>query len=192
MIIYLYHKRHAVTGLNYFGKTTTNPYTYSGSGKYWAAHLKKHGAKIETIEVWAFTDQDECTIFALLFSEKNNIVESAMWANLKPENGRDGGNHPSAHSESAKLKRKATIEARVALGNPLPNTNSPNSIAKGNITRAETFAKKQAMRIKNRGPDTKPRKPYIRSKPFVNRNTPESLAKRAETAAKKKLTVSAG
>jgi hypothetical protein len=25
MNIYLYHKRHRITGLNYFGKTTSNP-----------------------------------------------------------------------------------------------------------------------------------------------------------------------
>lgn len=91
MIIYLYHKRHRITGLNYFGKTTIEPYNYSGSGKYWRRHIKIHGSDIETVNVWKFEDQNECTTFALKFSQENNIVESKEWANLKPENGNDGG-----------------------------------------------------------------------------------------------------
>lgn len=91
MTIYLYHKRHRITGLNYFGKTTVEPYVYTGSGKYWKRHLSKHGIDIETVNVWEFTNQDECTKFALKFSTEHNIVESKEWANLKLENGKDGG-----------------------------------------------------------------------------------------------------
>ena len=76
MIIYLYHKRHRLTGLNYFGKTTIEPYEYCGSGKYWRRHLNKHGFDVETVQVWEFNDQDQCTEFALDFSIRNNIVES--------------------------------------------------------------------------------------------------------------------
>ena len=43
MITYLYHKRHGITGLNYFGKTVRNPYKYNGSGLYWKRHLAQHG-----------------------------------------------------------------------------------------------------------------------------------------------------
>lgn len=91
MIIYLYHKRHRKTGLNYFGKTTTDPSTYGGSGKYWVSHLKKYGADIETVQVWKFDNINECSKFAISFSIYNNIVESKDWANLKIENGLDGG-----------------------------------------------------------------------------------------------------
>jgi hypothetical protein len=52
--------------------------------------LKVHGADINTIQVWEFDDEDECERFALDFSSNNNIVESTEWANLRPENGRDG------------------------------------------------------------------------------------------------------
>lgn len=69
---------------------TKDPYVYLGSGKYWRRHLKIHGKNIETLEVWEFTDQDDCEKFALEFSEKNKIVESKEWANLRPENGKDG------------------------------------------------------------------------------------------------------
>lgn len=88
---YLYVKQHKITGLKYFGMTATkDPYVYQGSGKYWRRHLKVYGKDIDTINVWEFKDIKLCEKFALEFSEKNNIVESSEWANLRPENGRDG------------------------------------------------------------------------------------------------------
>jgi NUMOD3 motif len=89
-MIYLYVKQHISTGLKYFGMTRSNPFKYSGSGKYWKYHLKKHGKNIKTLEVWSFDDQDICSDFAIKFSEDNNIVESKIWANLQIENGLDG------------------------------------------------------------------------------------------------------
>lgn len=92
MIIYLYHKRHKVTGLNYFGKTKRkDPFNYLGSGVYWCNHLKKHGEEVETVQIWSFDDQESCTKFAIEFSIKNNIVESTKWANLCIEDGIGGG-----------------------------------------------------------------------------------------------------
>lgn len=91
MKITLYHKRHKITGLNYFGKTTkSDPYRYMGSGKRWLNHLKKHGTDVETVAIWEFENILECTEFALKFSRENNIVESLNWANLREENGKDG------------------------------------------------------------------------------------------------------
>jgi len=89
--LYLYVKQHKVTGLKYFGMTATkDPYVYTGSGKYWRRHLKIYGKDIDTVNVWEFTDPLACEKFALDFSEKNKIVESSDWANLRPENGKDG------------------------------------------------------------------------------------------------------
>lgn len=89
--LYLYVKQHKTTGLKYFGMTSTkNPYVYLGSGKYWRRHLRIYGKEVDTVNVWEFNDQDLCEKFALEFSEKNNIVESKDWANLRPENGKDG------------------------------------------------------------------------------------------------------
>lgn len=92
MTIYLYIKQHSVTGLKYFGKTTSkNPFKYRGSGKYWISHIRKYGKqKILTLEVWGFDDQNLCTEFALKFSEDNDIVKSDEWANLMPENAKYG------------------------------------------------------------------------------------------------------
>lgn len=113
MIIYLYVKQHASTGLKYFGKTTRrNPYAYKGSGKYWIQHLKKHGRHVNTLEVWGFTDQTLCTEFALRFSRENHIVESDEWANLCVENGVDGALPGSSLTEEHKKKLSAIAKSR--------------------------------------------------------------------------------
>lgn len=92
MNIYLYHKRHRKTGLNYFGKTKGhNPIGYLGSGVYWRAHLNKHGEDVETVQLWEFNNIEDCNEFAINFSIKNNIVESKEWANLCIEDGIGGG-----------------------------------------------------------------------------------------------------
>jgi len=111
MITYLYHKRHIKTGLNYFGKTTGNPYTYNGSGVYWNDHLRKHGKEIETVQVWKFDNLEECSKFAIDFSIKNNIVESNEWANLCLENGLDGGDKFSSMDPT----KKADIDYRKSI-----------------------------------------------------------------------------
>lgn len=90
---YLYIKQHSITGKLYFGKTIKNPEKYNGSGLHWSRHIKKYG-KEHVITLWycLFYGQEECTKFALMFSEQHNIVESDDWLNLKKENGNDGGN----------------------------------------------------------------------------------------------------
>jgi hypothetical protein len=113
MITYLYHKRHKQTGLNYFGKTIKDPYVYLGSGTRWTAHLRKHGLDIETIKVWEFSNLEECSKFAVEFSTKNNIVESVDWANLRLENGLDGGYTPGAYTTEASLKKGAKLKGRI-------------------------------------------------------------------------------
>jgi hypothetical protein len=108
MNIYLYHKRHTITNLNYFGKTKNDPYTYNGSGVYWNNHLRKHGKHIETVQVWKFDNLDECSKFAIDFSNKNNIVESTEWANLCIENALSGGDKFSSMTP----EKLADINAR--------------------------------------------------------------------------------
>lgn len=88
---YLYIKQHSITRKLYFGKTITNPEKYKGSGKHWNYHIKFHGKEfVETVWYCLFHNQEECTKFALMFSEQQNIVKSTEWLNLKPENGIDG------------------------------------------------------------------------------------------------------
>jgi len=104
--ITLYIATHNKTGLKYFGKTTEYfnqkdlQEEYHGSGKYWLNHLKKYGDDV-TMEIYGIYSPEEVKKIALKFSEDNNIVfgvnneglrkDKKTWANLKPENGLDGG-----------------------------------------------------------------------------------------------------
>lgn len=89
---FLYVKRHKVTGLLYFGKTTNKDVNrYKGSGTHWVKHINKHGKEyVETVWVEKFYNLDELVEFALFFSEFYDIVKSNEWANCIPENGLDG------------------------------------------------------------------------------------------------------
>jgi len=107
MTTYLYIKTHLDTGLKYFGKTTKdNLYSYHGSGKKWKRHLKKHGVNVKTELYFNSDDLNEVEKVALDFSIKNNIVESHEWANLKYENGRDGGTQSEWITEKTKRKMR--------------------------------------------------------------------------------------
>ena len=91
---YLYIKQHSITGLKYFGKTSSqDPYLYNGSGTYWRRHIKKHGI-MHITTLWVsepYTSLELIQEYALQFSIDNNIINSTEWANLKLENGIDGG-----------------------------------------------------------------------------------------------------
>src|ERR1035437_3500812 len=96
---YLYIKQHSVTGKLYFGKTTRkDPLRYAGSGEYWNDHLKVHNKEhVETLWYCLFHDVESIKEFAVGCSEQWDIVKmkdafgNKIWANLKPENGLDGG-----------------------------------------------------------------------------------------------------
>jgi hypothetical protein len=106
-------KKHKITGLKYFCKTTgKDPIKYLGSGTYWKRHLKEHGNEVETVWCQLFDNKDEIYQFATNFSKENNIVDARnengdrIWANLIEENGIDGGgnkNLPMSAEQKAKL-----------------------------------------------------------------------------------------
>jgi hypothetical protein len=105
----LYIKIHEKTGLKYFGKSVKkNIENYHGSGKFWKQHIKKHGKEyVKTIWLsdWFFCEE-EITKFCSDFCEKNNIVGSSEWANLKEETGLDGGLLPNYALQSISNKLK--------------------------------------------------------------------------------------
>jgi hypothetical protein len=107
---YLYIKKHSVTGLKYFGKTTkSNPYKYLGSGKHWKRHIKKHGKQfVKTIWLSEPYIDTSITEVALLISEHWDIVNSNEWANLIPENGINGG---SLKGGTLSAEHKAKLSA---------------------------------------------------------------------------------
>ena len=86
-------KTHTKTGLKYLCKTTQihKMHSYKGSGLHWRRHLKKHGASYTTEFLGIWYDPDKISEYALRYSSEHNIVKSKDWANLKPENGLDGG-----------------------------------------------------------------------------------------------------
>jgi hypothetical protein len=108
---WLYIKRHKITGLKYFGKTTlSNPFKYKGSGTSWRNHISQHGNKIETLWVQKFDSKDDLVEFATFFSEFHNITESNEWANLMPENGKGGRAQGSKLTEEHKARiRKSSV-----------------------------------------------------------------------------------
>jgi hypothetical protein len=83
-----------LAGILYFCKSVNeNINGYTGSGVVWKSRIKKYGKEnIKTLWVsdWYY-DAHEIQQIALHFSEENQIVESRLWANQKPENGLDGG-----------------------------------------------------------------------------------------------------
>ena len=97
-------------GLLYFCKTVCeNIEKYSGSGVIWIRHLKKHNVKPITLLIseWFF-EKDKIIETAKTFSIQNNIVDSSLWANLKIEDGIDGGNL----TEEIKQKISKTLTGR--------------------------------------------------------------------------------
>jgi hypothetical protein len=84
----LYVKTHNLTGLKYLGQTSkTDPHKYTGSGKYWLKHLKKHGSNYSTEILCEFEFKNQVDNMGLYYSKLWNVVESNEWANLKPESG---------------------------------------------------------------------------------------------------------
>lgn len=108
---WLYIKQHNITGLQYFGKTTRkDPIKYSGSGNRWLNHLKVHGFDITTHWCQLFTTKESLVEYATKFSAENNIVESSLWANLKIENGLDGGGRiKGQYTHSPEVKEKIRV-----------------------------------------------------------------------------------
>lgn len=109
-MIHLYIKQCSHCELLYFGRTTSDPYTYPGSGVYWRRHLAKHRAEAVTLKVRSFRSQERCSAAALRFSKRYSIVEARtsdgkkVWANQIAENGRDGGSIAGTLSKASRRK----------------------------------------------------------------------------------------
>lgn len=122
---YLYVKRHTKTGLFYLGKTKKNPLNYLGSGLYWTRHLKIHGKYVETLWYNLYTDEEECRKIAMKLSIWFNVIDSELWANLKYENGIDGGSE-GMNNPKGMLGKVHTIEARLAQSKSKLGYKNPN------------------------------------------------------------------
>ena len=138
---WLYVKQHNQTGLKYFGKTVEeNPVSYKGSGVYWNSHLKKHGNDVTTIWCHLYEDEEQLVEEALAFSEYHDIVKSEAWANLQPENGRNGTCGPKSEEHKRRIGlahkgRFVSEETRKKIGES----------SKGRFVSDETRAKHSAF-----------------------------------------------
>lgn len=110
----LYIKTHNKTGLKYFGKTTclSGIHSYRGSGVHWRRHLKKHGADYTTELLGIWQDKERLVAYAVNFCERHDVVKSAAWANMVPEEGLQGavsgdGNIAKRDDVRAKMSRNS-------------------------------------------------------------------------------------
>jgi hypothetical protein len=102
-------------GIRYLCKSTRQDFEkYKGSGVHWMKIIKKYGRKnVKTLWVsdWFYCPH-HLQDFALMYSEYNQVVESDGWANLKPENGLDGG---GAGGEKNGMWNKNHTEESISL-----------------------------------------------------------------------------
>jgi len=104
----LYKKTHLLTGLQYLGYTSQDPYTYKGSGKYWSRHLKKHGNNVHTEILFESNNKEEIKNQGIYYSQLWNIVNDPTWANLKEESGSGGAmGEESRKIVSSKMKGRS-------------------------------------------------------------------------------------
>jgi hypothetical protein len=132
MIIYLYVKTHSKTGLKYLGKTTKDPYTYTGSGIDWKAHIKEHGNEHTTEIIQECQSNQELNEWGRYYSNLWNVAESIEWANRIPETG-GGSNHTNERKElfrsqqlgkkkPPRTKEHTENQAATIRGRPNPKT----------------------------------------------------------------------
>lgn len=137
MTIYLYVKTHNKTGLKYLGKTTFDPETYKGSGKYWKRHIQTHGYNVTTDIIYETDCPNDLKSKGLYYSQLWNIVDSNEWANLKPEDG-DGGTHivseKQKKQQSEKMKGRYIGKNNPMFGKSRPELSTRNKLPKAWVT----------------------------------------------------------
>lgn len=161
----LYVKTHSITGLKYLGQTSnTNPHTYTGSGKYWLRHLRKHGKQWSTEILAESENKQYIDNLGTYYSDLWNVVESNDWANLKPESG-DG----AASGKYNPMKDPAILAKQQAI------------IRRADIKEKHKVATTQAM---NRS--------EVKQKLRSIRNTPEYKSYLATTLHKPEVLLNRG
>ena len=146
---YLYIKQHTITGKLYFGKTTSNPETYLGSGKHWKSHIKKHGReRVVTLWYQLYDNVFDIVSDALSMSIKLDIINSKSWLNMKIENGLDGGSmggksHPLRGRKFTKEHREKIASARLGKKHSQETKEHLSKRLKGK-TREELYGKERA------------------------------------------------
>lgn len=132
--IYIYVKQ-SPNGLLYLGKTSQDPYKYSGSGIRWKNHLKKHGVQKKDIKTWILhetTSTEEVKRLGIIYSNLLNVVKSDHWANMKDETGDGGFGSGEAHPW---FGRKKTEKHKKRLSETLKGNKSRTGMTHSEETR---------------------------------------------------------
>ena len=194
---WLYVKQHLLTGMLYFGKTgKEDPYTYLGSGKLWLRHIEKHGTDlVVTLHAKLYKNKKSCNLDALAFSKKHEVdhrihgqkVNSLgeKWANLKPEDGLEGG----VTTEGRKIYNDGIRDYAL-----LPNSARAKSLTVGSIHprigKPHSEKTRQKLRMLNKGksppnkgkPMSEAQKEFLRNRPY----SAETRAKIGEKSRQRK------
>jgi hypothetical protein len=203
---YLYIKQHSVTGLKYFGKTTSpDPINYLGSGVYWNRHIKKHGKQfVETIWLSDLYYDTSIREPALHFSCENNIdTTPTIWANLILEDGLTGGSRKGRIRSVETVKKYSdahanrTPEQKAATSKKISETmsnKSPEEKAAIFKKMSETMSNKSpeekaaanarrstALMGKKKGPRSVEAKANMSAAQIGKKRSAESIAKGTET-----------
>lgn len=89
-------KEHNITKLKYLCITKRVDWEkYSGSGKYWLNHIKKHGNDIDTEVLYESEDYNDFLEKCIYFSALFDVVLNEEFANLVPEWGYNNGSKES-------------------------------------------------------------------------------------------------
>lgn len=165
---------HNVTGLKYFCKTTVldRVYRYKGSGVAWCKHLKEHGADV-TVGLFGFyTDGARCLDAAKKFSQENDIVASAEWANRVEELGKNGASMKGEKNPFYGKKHNPETAERLRL---LKIGRSVN----GGKSKSDAHKAKLSASLKGR------KNPLVAEKLRGKTLSPETCAKIAEAGKKR-------
>jgi hypothetical protein len=137
-----------LNGVKYLCKSTRRDFIkYTGSGSFWKSIVKKYGKKnVKTLWVsdWFYCPH-HIQEFALMYSEYNQVVESDAWANLRPENGLDGGKTREISANKGKMigVDKSGKTCLIDVDSPTVSSGVVVSVNKGtvgviNVTTGET------------------------------------------------------
>ena len=127
---FLLLKEHKITGLKYLcyhNGTRENCFKYNGSGKYWTAHLKKHGYKISTVILETKDTKEELIEYGLNYSKLWDVVKSKNYANLINEDC-NSTSEPLQRID-VREKRNKAFKERIRLYGQTEKEKKRNKIA---------------------------------------------------------------
>lgn len=145
-IYYLMIKTHNITGLKYLCQTKQNPYTYTGSGKDWKAHIKKYGNSITTQILKECYSKQELSYWGRYYSRLYTVVNAMsdfgckIWANRIPETGGGAGGKfgvPRSESTKQKIRKNKPDQSGIKNGMYQKTHSDSAKIKCGNANRGK-------------------------------------------------------